>query len=377
MRLFVVSLAAALVIAACRPGVIVAQEAEKKAFDEAVEKWRGTLKAAATAFYELGYADEEEFLVLREQLINYKARGEMERKDVILHGARLYRALNENDERLRDFLERINLYSKYQYALDAEVKSALHSKNTNSIEHHFNALKSAFFANNFALAQELLDQWLPLHGSMPPEVEAISTALPLYKNRWEAWQTELAARPDGHVNPLLSFSTSKGEFVVELDEDRYPVIVGNLVNMVEQANMYKGSGLFEVIEHQRVRGGCPQNNGTTAIPVARINLEITKSAMPNFRSTFALMIDPNQSRVTSQFVISRTPGVDLEGFFLPVGRVVSGMEIVDQFAKTHNLNDKLEFEKIEGVEPETISEVAITKKRDHEYNRSDEVQNAP
>jgi cyclophilin family peptidyl-prolyl cis-trans isomerase len=356
---------------------ILARQDEQKSFDEAVEKWRATLKKAAEAFAELEYADQQQFIVLRDQLINLKAQGDAERREVIFRGAKLYRALPENNENLRTFLEGMDLYAQYEYGLAAEVKAALHSRNPTSVEHHFNALKSAFFANNFEFAQNLLEQWKPLHGDIPPEVEALGAALTAYRQRWTDLQAEIAARPAGHVNPLLSFTTSMGNIVIELDEDRYPVIVGNIVDMVEKSQMYRGSGLFEIVEHQRVRGGCPQNNGTTAIPVARINPEIMKNAQMNYRGTFSLMIDPQQARVTSQFVISRSPGVDLEGAFLPVGRVVAGMEIVDRLPKTHKLNDELEIEKIEGVEPETISESAITKKRDHEYNRSDDAQNSP
>ncbi|MCF6227214.1 MAG: peptidylprolyl isomerase [Planctomycetes bacterium] len=144
--------------------------------------------------------------------------------------------------------------------------------------------------------------------------------------------------------------TSKGTIEIELFEDDAPNTVSSLVKLTKE-KFYDGLNFHRVLASFMAQGGCPKGNGTGS-PGYKTKFEDNKRS--HFRGTVA-MAREGRSKDTqgSQFYIcvANSQGVlNLTGQYVTVGRVVKGMEVVDQL----RIGDK-------------IISATITNLRDHEY----------
>jgi cyclophilin family peptidyl-prolyl cis-trans isomerase len=355
---------------------IARAEGEKEAFEQAMRDWKATYLQLVETYGAISSCEEAEFEGLRDKLLELKRQGDELEFLAVEKAAAAYLASEQNIEEIKQFLLPlpIKLFDQYRYGLAATVNNALLKHDPRNTEYLFDGIKSAFFSNQFDLCADMIERWRNLHGELPQQLEAIAAYLPDYRNAWKEQEQRVAAAATGLPLPQLELETEIGTIVIELDEDSFPIVVNNLVNYVVERSLYRGFKFFEVLEHQVARSGCPANNGTSMVNLATLNPELMGAPRRHFRGTFSVLVNGNTGAATTQFYICRIPMPEFDGRYLPIGRVISGMDVVDRLAATVKLDDKLAVVPVEGATPNTISGVRILHKRDHEYKFRDEVE---
>ena len=345
-------------------------QVDRSEFDRAMAEWKKTYIELLEAYTEFITCEEWEADEIRERFLALKQRGDDQQRQAIEQAARVYQNSDQNIEELNRLLRGLplKLFERYQYDTAARVGKALLRHDPNNRAVLFDAIKSSFFSNQFDLTEQLLDVWREQFGTIPAQLEPIESVLADYQQAWKAEQQKQQNRDAAEPLPQVRFSTPRGDFVVELFEDEYPVIVNNLINLIEERQLYQGFRFFEVLEHQVARSGCPRNDGQTMLPVASVDPETLKSGSRHFRGTFSLLVNPGNGAASTQFVVSRIPMPELDGRNLVVGRVVEGQDVVDRLAATTELDENLMPQLIEDAEPDPIETIQVLQKRDREYN---------
>lgn len=138
----------------------------------------------------------------------------------------------------------------------------------------------------------------------------------------------------------VTLETTKGPVVLEVYPDKMPVTVSNFEKLI-------GSGFYDGLTFHRVedwviQGGDPQGNGTGG-PGWAIPLE-TNQDLKNVRGAVAMARGPEDpDSAGSQFYILKRDAAILDGQYAVFGKVIRGMEVVDQIA----IGDKMESVRIE------------------------------
>ena len=134
--------------------------------------------------------------------------------------------------------------------------------------------------------------------------------------------------------PKVKFSTSAGDFVVELHADKAPRTVENFLQYVRDKH-YDGTVFHRVIDGFMIQGGGftpDMQQKATRTPIA---LE-TRPELKNDRGTLAMARTANPNSATAQFFINVVDNANLnapkpDGYGYAVfGKVVSGMDVVDK-----------------------------------------------
>ncbi len=358
------------------PAHWVGAQVDRTQFDESMRQWKSVYVELLECYEEIGTCEEKEFDELNKKLKELKVRGDQLKYDAVERAATVYKASDQNIEDIKRFIAPlpVKMFEQHRYAIAANINAALLKHDPTNSEYMFDGIKAAFFSNDFELCADLLERWVVQFGAPPEQLQSIVSLLSDYRIAWQAQQKLLSESTSGPPRPRLELETAKGTIVIELDEDQFPIVVNNLINHVVDRTLYRGFQFFEVLDHQVVRSGCPLNNGSTTLNLVTLNPETLKYPQRHFRGTFTLLVNGSTGGATTQFYICRIPMPEFDGRYLPIGRVVSGMEIVDNLVTTFKLDDKMALEPIEGAVPDTIINARVTQKRDHDYKFRDEVQ---
>lgn len=116
------------------------------------------------------------------------------------------------------------------------------------------------------------------------------------------------------------------EIVIDLFDKEAPKTVENFEKLAN-GGFYNGLTFHRVIPGFVAQGGCPKGNGTGG-PGYTINCEINPNK--HERGTLA-MAHAGRNTGGSQFYICYEPQPHLDGMHTVFGKVVSGMDEVDQF----------------------------------------------
>ena len=127
-----------------------------------------------------------------------------------------------------------------------------------------------------------------------------------------------------------------GTITLELYSDVAPETVKNFVNLAK-SGFYDGLTFHRIIDGFMIQGGCPKGNGTGG-PGWHIKGEFAANGVKNDLKhtrgvlSMARAMDPNSAG--SQFFIMHEDAPHLDGQYAAFGKVVSGMEVVDEIAGT-------------------------------------------
>ncbi|MBE6875958.1 MAG: peptidylprolyl isomerase [Ruminococcus sp.] len=126
------------------------------------------------------------------------------------------------------------------------------------------------------------------------------------------------------------------EIELELYPDVAPISCENFEKLVKQG-FYDGLIFHRVISGFMIQGGCPQGTGTGG-PGWHIKGEFLANGVPNNishkRGVLSMARAQNPDSAGSQFFIMHQDGPFLDGQYAAFGKVVSGMEVVDEIAAT-------------------------------------------
>ena len=126
-------------------------------------------------------------------------------------------------------------------------------------------------------------------------------------------------------NRTAQFTTNRGEFKVELFEERAPGTTKNFIDLVEK-EYYDGIVFHRVIEGFMIQGGCPTGNGTGG-PGYTIADEFHPELRHDVEGVLS-MANAGPNTGGSQFFVTLAPTAWLDGKHTVFGRVVEGLETV-------------------------------------------------
>ena len=136
-------------------------------------------------------------------------------------------------------------------------------------------------------------------------------------------------------NPIVTITMNTGKQIkVELYPQIAPNTVNNFISLV-QKGYYNGLIFHRVIRGFMIQGGCPLGRGTGG-PGYSIRGEFAQNGHKNDLChkrgviSMARAYDPNSA--SSQFFIMHADAPHLDGSYAAFGRVVEGMETVDEIA---------------------------------------------
>ena len=124
------------------------------------------------------------------------------------------------------------------------------------------------------------------------------------------------------------------EIKLELYPDTAPITVENFEKLVGEG-FYNGLTFHRVISGFMIQGGCPNGTGTGG-PGYHIKGEFSANGVPNDIKhergviSMARAMDPDSAG--SQFFIMHKDASHLDGQYAAFGKVVEGIEVVDEIA---------------------------------------------
>ncbi|MBQ3481415.1 MAG: peptidylprolyl isomerase [Oscillospiraceae bacterium] len=126
-----------------------------------------------------------------------------------------------------------------------------------------------------------------------------------------------------------------GTVKLELDEGSAPITVANFCKLAQQG-FYDGLTFHRIMDGFMIQGGDPKGDGTGGAD-EKIRGEFAQNGVDNPIShvkgviSMARAKDPDSA--SSQFFITVADATFLDGGYAAFGRVVEGMEILEQIAK--------------------------------------------
>ncbi|SDE66836.1 peptidylprolyl isomerase [Sporomusa acidovorans] len=130
-------------------------------------------------------------------------------------------------------------------------------------------------------------------------------------------------------NSVALFETSKGNFRVELFEDKAPKTSRNFITLVNKG-FYNGLIFHRVIDNFMIQGGDPKGNGTGGP-----GYTIPDEFHPDLKHAAGVISMANAGPNTggSQFFITLKPTPWLDNKHAVFGKVIEGMDVVQAIGK--------------------------------------------
>ncbi len=122
--------------------------------------------------------------------------------------------------------------------------------------------------------------------------------------------------------------TEKGTIVLALFPEQAPLTVANFIRLARQG-FFNGLTFHRVVPNFVVQTGCPRGDGWGG-PGYTIRCEV--NTIPYERGTVGMALSGRDTG-GSQFFITHSPEPHLDGTYTVFGRVIEGMEVVDQLVR--------------------------------------------
>ena len=138
-------------------------------------------------------------------------------------------------------------------------------------------------------------------------------------------------------NPVVTFEMENGKKIVaELYPEIAPNTVNNFISLVKKG-FYDGLIFHRVIKGFMIQGGCPDGIGTGG-PGYGIKGEFAQNGFKNDLKhepgvlSMARAMHPDSAG--SQFFIMHKTSPHLDGAYAAFGKVIAGMDVVNEIAET-------------------------------------------
>lgn len=157
-------------------------------------------------------------------------------------------------------------------------------------------------------------------------------------------------------NPVATITMENGGTIkAELLPDMARNTVRSFVSLINNG-FYNGLTFHRVIPNFMIQGGCPEGSGIGG-PGYSIKGEFSQNGYPNSlrheRGVLSMARAANPNSAGSQFFIMVDKAPHLDGQYASFGRVIEGMEVVDEIVSTkRNREDK-------PLEPQRIKEMTV------------------
>ena len=134
----------------------------------------------------------------------------------------------------------------------------------------------------------------------------------------------------------LVMETTKGTVVIEMRPDLAPNHVAHIKKLVRE-KFYDGIVFHRVIDGFMAQTGCPQGTGTGGSKYPDLKQEF--NAEPHVRGTVSMARAMNPNSANSQFFICFDDARFLDKQYTVWGKVVEGMENVDNIKRGEPVRD--------------------------------------
>lgn len=134
----------------------------------------------------------------------------------------------------------------------------------------------------------------------------------------------------------LILNTTKGEVIIEMRPDLAPKHVARIKELARE-NFYDGIVFHRVIDGFMAQVGCPYGTGTGGS--SHPNLQAEFNSEPHVRGTCSMARAGNPDSANSQFFICFDDASFLDKQYTVWGKVISGMENVDQLKRGEPVRD--------------------------------------
>jgi peptidyl-prolyl cis-trans isomerase B (cyclophilin B) len=138
-------------------------------------------------------------------------------------------------------------------------------------------------------------------------------------------------------NPIVTITMENGNLIrAELYPETAPISVNNFISLIQQ-KFYDGLIFHRVIRDFMIQGGCPNGTGMGG-PGYSIKGEFSSNGVVNNLKhtegvlSMARAVNPNSGG--SQFFIMHKTSPHLDGQYAAFGKVIEGMDVVNQIAET-------------------------------------------
>ena len=170
--------------------------------------------------------------------------------------------------------------------------------------------------------------------------------------------------PEGH--PVVTFEMENGKkFKIELYPEYAPQTVANFVELAK-SGFYNGITFHRIVEGFMAQGGDPEGNGTGG---AEHNIKgefaangFTQNTLSHTRGVISMARSGHPDSASSQFFICYDDASFLDGSYAAFGKVIEGMEVVDDFLKVERKANEM-GEMAIPVEPVVIKTVTVSAKK--------------
>ena len=137
--------------------------------------------------------------------------------------------------------------------------------------------------------------------------------------------------------PIVTIETEAGGIIkAELYPDVAPITVDNFISLIEKG-FYDGLIFHRNIPGFVIQGGCPLGNGTGG-PGYQIKGEFASNGVENnlkhTRGVLSMARSMMPDSAGSQFFIMHADAPHLDGEYAAFGKVIEGMDFVDQIANS-------------------------------------------
>lgn len=160
-------------------------------------------------------------------------------------------------------------------------------------------------------------------------------------------------------NPIITIEMESGKKIrLELYPQIAPNTVNNFLSLVKRG-FYDGVVFHRVIKGFMIQGGDPTGTGTGG-PGYAIKGEFTKNGFPNHlkheRGVLSMARTGFPDSAGSQFFIMHKNAPHLDGSYASFGKVIEGIEVVDEIAscKTDEGDRPIEPQRMKHVTAETF-----------------------
>jgi cyclophilin family peptidyl-prolyl cis-trans isomerase len=362
---------------------------QKQQLNELVLRLRDCVKRAKVAEFSYiastSMEDSDTWHTAYEEAV---AEGKKVKKEVLEIAYPLLLGAPEVDRELYDFgiMMMKMFYHEQQYERAYQTARRL-DRVEPSDDTRLGILRAALLTNRFEIAAEYQDKAVSQVRNLPSLELSMLRSLPeLIRIGKE--EEKLRLQDEQSDLPHVKLETSEGEVIVELFEDQYPDTVGHFIFLVE-------AGFYDNLVFHRVTKNylpfCIAQTGQFSLREMPGHAEkawfshdigytihdeppIDGVVRRHLRGALSLLLrqdnegrrKPNSADGNFLFVLVPTPALD--GNQVAFGRVISGMEFIDQIQPTTEIIEKDQKEKpLENPTFSTIIKAEVLRKRDREY----------
>ncbi|MDF2888609.1 MAG: Peptidylprolyl isomerase [Lacrimispora sp.] len=162
-------------------------------------------------------------------------------------------------------------------------------------------------------------------------------------------------------NPIITITMENGNVIkAELYPEIAPNTVNNFISLVKKG-YYDGLVFHRVINGFMIQGGCPQGTGTGG-PGYSVKGEFSQNGVSNTlkhsEGVLSMARSMSPDSAGSQFFIMHKAAPHLDGAYAAFGKVIEGMDIVNQIAdvKTDYNDRPMAEQKIQSMTADTFGE---------------------